>query len=247
MKSKYLIFLIIIMGLFLIVSCAKDIPLEEDEILEEEVDEEIDEEPEVIEEELEEEPIVEEEEVIGEEEIEESTVSCDEEIQLFLEESIKYEGSTIMLQSVASDAIVLTIDGEYGSLSAEETKDFDGLLIELNSIFERTDEAKSGVVLIIPCEVEEEETIPYYTDSFGNAIACDETAGIKQGDSVYYNDIELYLDEFTSSEADFKIDGFTRTISIGETSTSSTLELTLEAINTRSDPSESYVSFSIAC
>ncbi|MBT3984821.1 hypothetical protein HOE91_00845 [archaeon] len=53
MKSKYLIFLIILMGLFLIVSCAKDVPVEEDEILDEETEEEVEWEPEV------EEPIVE--------------------------------------------------------------------------------------------------------------------------------------------------------------------------------------------
>ena len=241
MKSKYLIFLIILMGLFLIVSCAKDVPVEEDEILDEEIEEEVEEV---------EEPIVEEEEipeVETTEEVleEESDVVCGEEVYLYFEQSIEYAGKLITLQSVASDAIVLNVDGEYESLALAEIKDFDGVVVELNTIFERTEETEESVTLTIECE--EEETILYFTDSFGNAVACDETAGIQLGDTIYYEDKAIYLEEFTSSEANFQIDGFPRAFRIGDTHTVNTIEMTLESIFTRADPSESSVGFKISC
>jgi hypothetical protein len=190
-----------------------------------------------------EEELVEEIEEETEEEV--STISCDEEIQLFIEQSFVYEGTFITLQSVATDAVVFNIEGEYESLEPSETKDFDGVIIRLDEVYPRTEETEDSVVLTILCEAEEE--IPYFLDSFGNAIACDESAGIKIDDTLNYNDISIYLDSMTSSEANLKIDGFLRTLTVGEQDTTENLELTLEGIYSRTNPAESYVSFKISC
>jgi len=193
----------------------------------------------VVEEELEEEDVVEElEEVV-------STISCDEEIQLFIDQSIVYEDTLITLQSVASDDIVLNIEGEYESLEPSETKDFNGILIKLEEVYPRTDETEDSALLTILCEPEEQD--PYFLDSFGNAIVCDESAGIKINDTLYYNEVSILLNSMTSSQADLEIGGFPRTLSTGETDTTDNLELTLEGIYSREDPSESSVSFVISC
>ena len=172
-----------------------------------------------------------------------STIGCDESIQLYIEQNIIYEDTSVTLQSVANDAIVLNIGGEYESLDLYAQEDFGNIIVRVDAVYPRADDTEDSSLITILCELDN----TYFTDSFGNAVACDETASIKVGDTLFYNEIPIYLESLNSSQASLEIDDYPRALSTGDIGTTDYLELTVEGIYTRADPTESSVSFKISC